>query len=88
MKKSELRKIIREEIKKMSLLKEHGYTPGMTIKFKDGEEWIVTKPGMRGNGEQLKPNEVYIKPYNKLAKDRNVSLGIDVDIDYINKNKV
>lgn len=57
------------------------------IKFKDGEEWIVCKPGLRGPGERLKSDELYIKPYNKLAKERNVSLGIDVSLDYINKNK-
>lgn len=57
------------------------------IKFKDGEEWIVCKPGMRGSGERLKSDELHIKPYNKLAKERNVSLGIDVSLDYINKNK-
>lgn len=58
------------------------------IKFKDKEEWIVVKPGMRSSGSIRKVDEITIKPYNKLAKDRNVSLSIDVDLDYLNKNVI
>lgn len=57
------------------------------IEFKDGEEWIVVKPGMRHPSERVKDNEITIKPYNKLAKDRNVSFPIDVTLDFIEKNK-
>lgn len=85
MKKSELKQLICEEIKRLI---EDNYKIGDIIKFKDGEEWIVSKPGLRYAIDRLKSNEVYVKPYNKLAKSRNVSLGIDLDMDYIKKNKV
>lgn len=61
------------------------YKAGDIIKFKDGEEWIVMKPSsVRRNEDRLKPDELYVKPYNKLAKDRNVSVGVDLSMSYIN----
>jgi hypothetical protein len=56
------------------------------ILFNDGEEWIVVKKGMRGTGSYRKSDEITIKPFNKLAKDKNVSLAIDVNLDYLNAN--
>jgi hypothetical protein len=56
------------------------------ILFNDGEEWIVVKKGMRGTGSHRKSDEITIKPFNKLAKDKNVSLAIDVNLDYLNAN--
>jgi hypothetical protein len=56
------------------------------ILFNDGEEWIVVKKGMRGTGSHRKSDEITIKPFNKLAKDKNVSLAIDVNLDYLNSN--
>lgn len=56
------------------------------IHFKDGEVWIVVEPGMRNSNDRRGPNEITIKPFNKLAKDKNVSLPIDVDMKYLNDN--
>jgi len=60
------------------------YKVGDILKFKDGEEWLVVKPGMRGSSNRRNSDEITIKPYNKLAKDRNVSLAIDATISYLN----
>lgn len=62
------------------------FPEGSKILFNDGEEWIVVKPGMRGSGSFRSSNEITIKPFNKLAKDKNVSLSIDVDLDFLNAN--
>jgi hypothetical protein len=56
------------------------------ILFNDGEEWIVVKKGMRGSGSWRKSDEITIKPFNKLAKDKNVSLAIDVTLEFLNTN--
>jgi len=56
------------------------------ILFNDGEEWIVVKKGMRGSGSWRKSDEITIKPFNKLAKDKNVSLAIDVSLEFLNAN--
>jgi hypothetical protein len=57
---------------------------GDILHFKDGEAWIVVKSGLRASNNRKSSNEVTAKPYNKLAKDKNVSLAIDFTIDYIN----
>lgn len=61
------------------------FDEGDIIHFKDGEAWRVVKAGLRGSNNQVRSNEITIKPENKLAKDRNVSMSIDVDMDYLNK---
>jgi hypothetical protein len=62
------------------------FPEGLKILFKDGEEWIVVKKGMRGSGSWRKGDEITIKPFNKLAKDKNVSLSIDVNLEFLNAN--
>lgn len=62
------------------------FVEGSKVLFNDGEEWIVVKKGMRGSGSWKKSDEITIKPFNKLAKDKNVSLAIDVNLDYLNTN--
>jgi hypothetical protein len=62
------------------------FPEGSKIMFNDGEEWIVVKPGLRGSNNRRTTDEITIKPFNKLAKDKNVSLSIDVNIDYLNAN--
>jgi hypothetical protein len=52
---------------------------GDIISFKDGEDWKVMK--VKDNVGKL-----VIKPYNEKAKKGNVSLEIDVDLDYLKKN--
>jgi hypothetical protein len=58
------------------------------ITFKDKEVWKVVKPsGMSGLfNRRRSADEITIKPYNDLAKDKNVSLSIDVDLKYLNAN--
>ena len=56
------------------------------IEFKDGEIWKVVKAGMRASDSRVKSDEITISPNNKLAKDRNVSLPIDVNLVYLNAN--
>ena len=55
------------------------YKVGDILKFKDGEEWKVMK--VKDNVGKL-----VIKPNNEKAKEGNVSLEIDVDLDYLKKN--
>lgn len=96
MKKSELRQIIREEVKQLtSAMRTHearnefqvtDFPEGTKILFKDGEEWIVVKPGMRGSGTRRKSDEITIRPFNKLAKDKNISLPIDINLEFLNAN--
>jgi hypothetical protein len=58
------------------------------IHFKDKEAWQVVKPrGMSGLFNRRRSlDEITIKPYNDLAKKKNVSLAIDVDLNYLNAN--
>jgi hypothetical protein len=58
------------------------------IHFKDGESWKVVKPsGMSGLFNRRRSlDEITIKPYNDLAKKKNVSLTINVDLNYLNAN--
>jgi hypothetical protein len=60
------------------------FPTGSIIHFKDGEEWIVVEPGLRGSGNRRQSDEISIKPYNKVAKDRNVSMAIDASMKYLN----
>jgi hypothetical protein len=62
------------------------YTEGSLIHFKDGEVWKVVKSGLRASNNRKNADEVTIKPENKLAKDRNVSLAVDVSLAYLNDN--
>jgi hypothetical protein len=62
------------------------FPEGSKILFNDSEEWIVVKKGMRGSGSWRNSDEITIKPFNKLAKDKNVSLPIDVNLEFLNAN--
>jgi hypothetical protein len=62
------------------------FPEGSKILFIDGEEWQVVSKGMRGSGSWRKSDEITIKPFNKVAKDKNVSLAIDVSLEYLNTN--
>jgi len=55
------------------------YKVGDILKFKDDEDWKVMK--VKDNVGKL-----VIKPHNEKAKEGNVSLEIDVDLDYLKKN--
>jgi hypothetical protein len=59
---------------------------GAIIEFKDGEDWIVVKPGMRHPSDRRKADEITAKPHNDLARKRNVSMGSDFGLEYLNKN--
>jgi hypothetical protein len=58
------------------------------LTFKDKEVWIVVKAGMRGSDNRVASNEITIKPYSDLAKKKNVSLAIDISMDYLKDNLV
>jgi len=55
------------------------YKVGDILSFKDDEDWKVMK--VKDNVGKL-----VIKPHNEKAKEGNVSLEIDVDLDYLKKN--
>ena len=56
------------------------------VTFKDGETWKVIKAGMRSSNDRVKSDEITIKPFDEVAKRKNVSLPIDVNLDYLNAN--
>jgi len=64
------------------------YAVGMLVHFKDGEVWKVVEPSKISTGlfNRKRTDEISIKPYNDLAKKRNVSLAIEVDLNYLNDN--
>lgn len=62
------------------------YKVGDILSFKDGEDWKVVKAGMRASDSRVKPDEITIAPHNQLARDRNISLPIDISLDYLKKN--
>jgi hypothetical protein len=100
MKRSELKNVIREVIKeetsksKRTLKEASKYTIddfsiGTIITFKNKEEFIVVKKGkIVSSGNFYKSNEVLIKPYNKLAKDRNISLATPMSIEQLNQEQI
>ena len=49
------------------------------IHFNDGESWKVVKA-------TTKWCNISAKPYNDLAKNRNISLAIDFSLEYLNEN--
>ena len=61
------------------------FAVGSHVHFKDGEEWLVVEPGMRRPDSRRKDDEITMKPFNKKAKDSNVSLAIDFTVEYLNK---
>jgi len=74
----------REEIVKVlrkltGMYLKEGYKVDDIIHFKDGEDWIVMKV-------KDKVNKLVIKPHNEKAKENNISLEIDIDMDDVNKN--
>jgi len=62
------------------------FPEGSLITFKDKEVWRVVKAGMRRSNDRVGSDEITIKPYNDLAKDKNVSMVIDVNLDFLNAN--
>ena len=64
------------------------YAVGMLVHFKDGEVWKVVEPSKISTGlfNRKRSDEISIKPYNDLAKKKNVSLAIEVDLNYLNDN--
>ena len=78
-------KFITKELNEENMSIEN-YKVGDILKFKDGEEWKVVKAGMRASDSRVKPDEITIAPYNQLAKDRNISLPIDINLDYLKNN--
>ena len=52
---------------------------GSLIHFNDGESWKVVKVA-------TKWSKISAKPYNELAKNRNISLAIDFSLEYLNEN--
>lgn len=52
---------------------------GSLIHFNDGESWKVVKSA-------TKWSNISAKPYNELAKNRNISLAIDFSLEYLNEN--
>ena len=45
----------------------------------DDEEWKVVKPGARYG-------KIFMVPFNKVAKDRHVSVAIEFDLNDLNKD--
>jgi hypothetical protein len=68
----DLKKIVKES-------QESQYKVGDKVEFKDGEVWVVAKPGVKGN-------KVFMKPSNEKAKENNISMAIEFTFDYIKKN--
>lgn len=56
------------------------------INFNDGEAWKVVKTGMKGQHNNTSWDEISAKPYNELAKKKNVSVAIDFSLEYLNAN--
>jgi len=81
-----IKRTIRENNVKKTKYSVDDLPTGSIIHFKDGESWIVVKSDMRASNNRKQSNEVTVKPYNIIAKNNNVSLAIDLDIDYINQN--
>lgn len=65
--------------------KQEDFPAGSIVHFKDGEEWIVVEPGLRGSNNRRKSDEVTMRPHNKVAKDRNVSMASDFSMGYLNR---
>jgi hypothetical protein len=79
----EMAELIDESAKQFSVA---DFKIGSIVHFKDGEEWLVVQSGLRASNSRKKEDEVMMKPHNKLAKDRNVSLGSDFSLSYLNSN--
>ena len=79
---------ILKALNESKMTKIEDYKIGKFIHFKDGEVWQVVKSGLRGSDNRKHADEVTIKPFNKLAKEKNVSLAIDVNLNYLNSNVI
>jgi hypothetical protein len=91
-----------EEVKNISNVKEelmnesnNNYTVadfpiGSLVHFQDGEVWQVVDASKVSTSRfsRLKGNQIHAKPFNSLAKQNNVSVAIDFDIDYLNSEVV
>jgi hypothetical protein len=58
----------------------NSYNVGDIVRFPDGEEWLVVKPGMRHPRDRRGDDEITMKPYNNVAKSKYISLPIDFKI--------
>lgn len=62
------------------------FNDGDIVHFRDNEAWEVVNSSGKGLfNRRRSADEITIKPFNKLAKDKNVSLAIEVDLNYLNK---
>ena len=77
----------KEIIEKDGKIKVEDFKVGDIISFKDGEEWVVvpTSKISSHNNPSIKSGEIMIKPHNKLAKDKNISLPISVSMEFLSK---
>ena len=57
---------------------------GSIIVYKNGEEWLVVKPGMRRPSDRRGDDQITAKPYNAKAKEGNISMSVDISIDFLN----
>jgi len=73
-------------VNEAALYKIEDFPINSLIEFKDGEIWKVVKAGMRASDSRVKSGEITISPNNKLAKDKHISLPIDVNLEYLNAN--
>ena len=57
------------------------YSVDDIVQYKNGEEWIITK---------IKPkvDKLFIKPYNDIAKERNVSIEIEITFDELTNETI
>jgi hypothetical protein len=61
---------------------------GAIIVYENGEEWKVVEPGMRRSDSRRAPNEITAKPHNAKAKQHNISLPVDLTIDFLNSEGI
>jgi hypothetical protein len=62
------------------------FVPGTVFELEDGEQWIVIEKGLVKRAYIREPDDITVKPYNKIAKDNNVGLAIDMSLNYLNKS--
>ncbi len=61
-----------------------GFPVGSIIVYKNGEEWLVVKPGMRRPADRRGDDQITAKPHNAKAREGNISMPVDISIDFLN----
>ena len=88
MKNTQLRALIREQVK--SILKEDNnleldlstWKIGDTVEFSNGEVWKVAKPGYKKSTDSI-----FLAPFNSIAKNGHISMPIEFSKDFLlNRN--